>query len=388
MLTSSSKILFYTKDLHGGTGRFLEHIQTELSKRKVSTRVLTHVLQEGHNVEAIRVGQASPKLRTFHFSSIKDTFINIFTIKRYIEDYKPDVIFSIDLYANLLISLIRPFIPQSTVIQSTHVNLIAHVNQDRSKIVAGMIWILIKSLYKFADIHITPSKGLRRQLIKNLQLPSHFVQYYSNFISVEKCQQLSDEKLENELLNIRRSKRVRLFSAGRFELQKDFEQLLYSVSDTFYTDKKVELYILGSGNQQRELMDICKRHNLENVYFLGWQSNPYKYLKYADIFLLITKYEAFPYSLLEALSLGLPVIASDVDFGPRELLGKNQYGLLLQNNKPESIVSAIKSLIYNKQLANEFKRKAKARAAQFDTHIIFPNYLKLFGIANNSSNTK
>jgi glycosyltransferase involved in cell wall biosynthesis len=110
------------------------------------------------------------------------------------------------------------------------------------------------------------------------------------------------------------------------------------------------------------------------ITFLGWQDNPYCFLRQADIFLLLSYYEGFPFSLLEALAIGLPIITSDVDFGPREILAGGRYGILIKNTSPKNIQKAIhQALKTKKQL--QLRQK---RANDFDSSYIFPQYLRIF----------
>lgn len=386
MMASSIRILIYSKDLHGGTGRFIECLQQELNTYKISSRVITHTLTKTLSLKSIQVGKASSKFNKLSIFSIKNAVHNIFVVRKYIQEYQPDIIFSLDIYANIMTILLRPFTRKYKLIQSTNINLVDHIREERTKAAAALLWIILRIVYRFADKHIVPSSELLNQVIQKLHLPITMVSYYPYFISVKHYQELSDVPISKKTLPVRNSNTIRIFSMGRFEKQKDFKQLLHAAKHSY--KKKVEFYILGGGSQRQELVDFCKENQITNVHFLGWQQNPFKFLKLADIFILLTRFEAFPYSLLEALSLSLPVIVSDVDFGPRELLQNNKYGLLLRDNKTKTIERTIELLINNVHLRKQLKKESVKRAEDFDTKKIFPNYLKLFGITNNGPNAK
>ena len=97
-------------------------------------------------------------------------------------------------------------------------------------------------------------------------------------------------------------------------------------------------------------------------------------MRQADIFLLLSYYEGFPFALLEALAIGLPIITSDVDFGPREILKNSRYGILIKNPSQKNIQQAINKAL---KLKRWLKLRQK-RANDFDHSHIFPQYLRIF----------
>lgn len=83
----------------------------------------------------------------------------------------------------------------------------------------------------------------------------------------------------------------------------------------------IQLVILGQGVYYNKLEKLVQSLNLkECVHLMGAKSNPYKYMYNADIFVLTSLYEGFPNVLVEAMSVGLPIVSVDCKSGPRELL--------------------------------------------------------------------
>jgi glycosyltransferase involved in cell wall biosynthesis len=86
-------------------------------------------------------------------------------------------------------------------------------------------------------------------------------------------------------------------------------------------DTKNKLYIIGDGEEKEFLENEIKKYNLEDkVLLLGWKSNPYPYIKNANLYVSASGFEGLPTVLLEALELKTPVVSSDCRCGPSEIL--------------------------------------------------------------------
>lgn len=127
----------------------------------------------------------------------------------------------------------------------------------------------------------------------------------------------------------------------------------------------IELWILGTGDIQKKLQDIISSLNLENrIKLLGFQNNPYPYIKAADIFVLSSDTEGYPTVICEALCLGKPIISTRIT-GCTELLGNNEYGILTDLNE-KAIADAIFKLYSSKQELTYYQQKATEKANQFN----------------------
>ena len=97
---------------------------------------------------------------------------------------------------------------------------------------------------------------------------------------------------------------------------------------------------------------------------LGFKSNPYNYLKQADLFISTSEIEGFSLVVAEAIVLGLPIISTSTD-GPKEILENGKYGMLI-NGDPLSIANAIETVITNSETLEELKQKSNARKQYFE----------------------
>ncbi|MCK7491819.1 MAG: glycosyltransferase [Comamonadaceae bacterium] len=74
-----------------------------------------------------------------------------------------------------------------------------------------------------------------------------------------------------------------------------------------------------------------------SVRLLGYRDNVYPYLRRADLFVHTCEFEGFGYTLLEALACGTAVVSTDCPYGPREILGDSEYGVLVPPNDPAAL---------------------------------------------------
>lgn len=157
-----------------------------------------------------------------------------------------------------------------------------------------------------------------------------------------------------------------ILSVGRFAYPKRFDLLIEAVK---YLPKdileKVKLNIIGFGVEEVKLRSLINEFKLEDKIFIQKNTNEelIKKIGNFDIFTLVSKHEGMPITILEAMSAGLPVIASNVGGIPEEI--DESCGMLVQNTK-EEIIKAIIDLYKNKE-----KRIAMGVQARKKSEIVF-----------------
>lgn len=168
-----------------------------------------------------------------------------------------------------------------------------------------------------------------------------------------------------------------LISMGREDSVKGFWHLLKSFSLVHAKHPDTKLMIIGKGEflPYREL--AVKLGIDEAVYFTGLKKNPYPYLKRGSLYVLTSYYEGFPNAMVEAMSMGLPVIATDCMTGPREIL-EDKYGILIPNMSPEedfdpahiteeeeNLATEIMRLLADEGKMEHYRKMAVERAADY-----------------------
>jgi len=146
---------------------------------------------------------------------------------------------------------------------------------------------------------------------------------------------------------------------GRLVPEKGFDILLTAFQKVADQHPDWQLLILGEGDLRSELETLQKHLNLsEQVVFAGRLSDPFPLLQCSKLFVLSSRTEGFPMALGEALSCGLPAVATDCSKGIRELLQDNINGLIVPNQNVPELAAAMSDL-----MTNEIKRDRLASRA-------------------------
>ena len=129
----------------------------------------------------------------------------------------------------------------------------------------------------------------------------------------------------------------------------------------------VHTYILGVGPQQREIEAYLAEHDLQSSFtFLGYQTNPYKYMARSDLFVCASHSEGFSTAATEALIVGTPVCTTDVS-GMKEMLGEDDaYGIVTRNDE-QALYQGIRRLLDDPALLGHYRRMASERGDAFCT---------------------
>lgn len=126
-------------------------------------------------------------------------------------------------------------------------------------------------------------------------------------------------------------------------------------------------YILGIGPQQSEIERYIREYNLEDSFtFLGYQTNPYKYVSKCNLFVCASHAEGFSTAATEALIVGTPVCTVEVS-GMKEMLGNNNEWGIVTPNSEEALYRVIKHLLDDPKLLAHYKEKAAERGKTFST---------------------
>lgn len=152
--------------------------------------------------------------------------------------------------------------------------------------------------------------------------------------------------IDGNTINPIDSSYVNFITMGRLSPEKNHAELLRAFAKIkIIVNKKVRLYILGSGALEQELRKMIKDLNIEDcVILLGQRDNPFVIMKQCDYFILPSLYEGQPMVLLEALTLGLPIIASDIPAN-RYVLQDGALGTLIRGTKSDAIIKGIQELL-------------------------------------------
>ncbi len=141
------------------------------------------------------------------------------------------------------------------------------------------------------------------------------------------------------------------------------------------TKNRVRYVIVGFGPQQNRFQQLLRYHHLESLFLLtGQQANPLPWLAKFAVFVLPSTKEGFPFALLEAGVLGIPIVASPVG-GVVDLIIDQKTGLLADPSDPAQFAAQIFSLLQNKSLSTSLANHLfQEIQAKYNQKNIFPQY--------------
>lgn len=159
----------------------------------------------------------------------------------------------------------------------------------------------------------------------------------------------------------------RLCGVGKLMPNKRFDRLLNIHRRLLEQGYPVHTYLLGDGPERSSLEQFVRKNGLEQtVTFLGYQTNPYKYVANCDLFACASIAEGFSTAATEALIVGTPVCTVEVS-GMKEMLGENnEYGIVTDNDE-EALYQGIKKLLDDPALMTHYKQQALLRGKNFST---------------------
>ena len=154
---------------------------------------------------------------------------------------------------------------------------------------------------------------------------------------------------------------------GKLLTSKGFDRMIRIQKRLTDEGYDTHFYALGEGPQRNALEAMVKNLGCEeSVTFLGYQTNPYKYVAKCDLFVCASHAEGFSTAATEALIVGTPVCTVEVS-GMKEMLGShNEYGIVTENDE-EALYQGIKKLLDNPELLEHYRHQAALRGKDFRT---------------------
>ena len=223
-----------------------------------------------------------------------------------------------------------------------------------------------------ADRVIVPSHGTKRELRRLLGRPKKTI-VVPNGIDWKAASQLAQANVIS-LSEVKQEGKALLCAVARLSREKNLT-LLITAFKRVHELRSVELLIVGDGPERPALEQIIRVEGLENaVTFTGHKENVFPYLHYADLFIHTCEFEGFGYAILEAMACATPVIATDCPYGPREIIGNNEYGVLVSPNDAGALADAIISLLDDKETRQMYAKRGMERAKTLSVERMVKEY--------------
>lgn len=347
--------MFILPDLEtGGAERIITTIANHLSRDRFEPKILLLRKKGGYlnflkkDIEIIDVN--TERIR----HSLKPILSEIYR-------RKPDIVFSgfgeVNAYLSLFIKLFprTKFIARETNVVSQHVT--------RKE---------IRFFYNFYNNYqriIAQSDDMMKDLMKNFSIRPNKIIKINNpvdfdFINEKLAVSNKPESFKYNYKNV--------VAIGNLSARKGFDNLLKVFSRL--KNENIILHILGDGKDREILHQMKDFLGLKQVIFHGRQENPYQFLKYADLFILSSRYEGFPNVLLEAGACGTYSLANNCPGGINEIIQHNINGEVFDIENHEDFSQKILSILQHSYDRDVIKNSIKSR---FSKNIILDRYEKV-----------
>lgn len=223
------------------------------------------------------------------------------------------------------------------------------------------------SFFDFKPIAICPT--VKQTMIDDMGVPEDRITVVNNGVDIKRF--MPDQTARDDDV-------MRIISVGTLYWIKNQSMTIRVVSALYRLGYKVELTLLGDGEDREKIQKEIRENKAERYIFTpGSKENVEDYLKQSDIYVSASKTEGLPLSVLEAMACGLPVVATDAG-GQRDIVKDGMNGFLVKVDDEMGMKEALKKLIDNKMLREKFSVKSREIAEQWSAEKCTQGYQKLY----------
>lgn len=251
------------------------------------------------------------------------------------------------------------------------INTRAIIESDTSPGPGRMLRSLVtRHVYRQPDRVLAISHGVADGLVRDFRVPRDRLCVIHNPVEVSRV-----SRQAQDADGVRPPARF-IVACGRLHRQKGFDLLLQAFARLGIAD--LALVLLGEGPERSHLESLARELGIASrVVMPGFVANPWHWMARARAFVLPSRYEGFGSVLVEAMACGTPVVATDCEYGPREVLSDGEAGLLARTEDIDSLTAAIGNVLTNPGFAQELAVRGRRRALEFDAPVIAGRYADL-----------
>lgn len=325
----------------------------------------------GHEVKIVYltgnnlIQPLNKEIETIHLGlkNIGSLFKAYFTLSYFIEKYKPDVVHSHMIHANLLTRIVRLKTPIKKLICTAH-----SANEGGFFRMA-----LFRITHNLSDVTTNVSEYASNVFIKKKAVRNQDIITIYNGINVNDFKYCETAKKHIALeLNIKSDTKI-LLAVGRFHEAKNYPNLIKAIKQLNEYCHNFVLIIAGDGELRPMLEQQIKNSSLErNVLLIGRRSDIPKLMSAADVFVLSSDYEGLPTVLIEAMACEAHVVSTDVS-GAREII--NKYGKIVPPNDSVALCDGILEAL---KIENKNKEGAIYVRSKFNLNVIVNKWLDIY----------
>ncbi len=324
--------LFLPSLVSGGAERVMLHIAEGLAQHGASVDLVLS------SVEGDYVSQVPANVRVVDLGCSR-VISSLPSLIRYLRRERPTALLSALAHANLVAIWASLLARTDTrVVVAVHSTL-SHSTRFSPRRRDRLVPWLSRLFYRKAARVVAVSRGSAQDLIELTDIDKDLVEVIPNPVISDRLMEAAKEPVDLPWLN--GDPKPVLITVGRLTAAKNHPLLLRAFS-RLRAERDANLIILGDGEERTRLEELIRELGLhDQVKMLGYVENPWAYMSKADVFVLSSKWEGLPTVIVEALALGMRVVSTDCEYGPRELLKDGRYGTLVPVEDVEALSAGI-----------------------------------------------
>lgn len=331
----------------GGTERVTAIIANELSKID-GFNVHTLSTSNSSNTSFFKLNEGVSHNRILADENInfKKQYVKVVKgIRRYIKQNDIDVLIDVDVICDLF-SIPATRFTKTKLISWEHFHI---YNNNGSKLRD----IARKLAARYSDCIITLTEKDKNNYVKKLKIKNEIDFIYNPII-----------KENNERCNIQAKQ---IISVGMLRHVKGFDMLCEVANKVLNDNPDWKWIILGEGEDRGLIESKIKEYGLDSKLILkGNVSNVDDYYKSSSLFVMTSRFEGLPMTLLEAKSYGLPIVSFDCLTGPSDIITNKVNGYLIEQNNIEDMCYKLNELIRDEDIINRFSINSNIDIEKFE----------------------
>ena len=320
---------------HSGVDRIMKNLLPSIAKRGYTVdllRIQGHgpTLDEGHGVNVFQLGA-------------KHVYTALSEVVGYLRHHHPIVMLSDKDRVNRTAVMAHQLANVQTRLALRNGTTVSIDLANRPLFDRTLQRFSMKHLYKKAATILMPSKDAADDFARLSHIPRDVIQVVPSPVVSDHIYRQAKLPVEHPWLGEKTAPII--IGVGELGGRKDFSTLIRAFA-LIYKARRARLIILGKGRKKEQLQNLVSDLCISNaVDFPGFTPNPYRFMSRSDVFALTSRWEGMPLVLIEALALGIPVVATNCPSGPREILANGKYGPIVPVGDHRLLAKALETTL-------------------------------------------
>jgi glycosyltransferase involved in cell wall biosynthesis len=293
-------------------------------------------------------------------------------LARLLRRERPDVVFSTHGGSNIIVSIAHALAgSRARLVLSERSALL---RRDRGPVRRALEVPAKRVTYRRADLVTAVSRGVAQELASRVGLAASKIRVVYNPVVGEDLAAAAAEPVDHPWFQPGAAVPV-IVAVGRLVEIKDYPTLLDAFA-RIRAARAVRLYVLGDGPLRAALEARVRAAGLAgDVVLHGFDRNPFKYMARARLLLHASRAEGLPGALIQAMACGTPVVSTDCDFGPREVIARPGHdGFLVPVGDAAALAGRALALLGDAALADRVAAAARLSAQRFTVAAALAQY--------------